>query len=195
MFKRKQPRSLLAQGKEFFWPSMGFVRTFKYIKHRIIRMADTSHKIAAGLACGAAISFTPLVGTHFIQAGLAAYAIRANLLASLIGTFVGNPWTFPFMWWASISFGSFLFGLFGLPASTALPETLNFHILWDIALHHPMRIFLPWLAGGYLLGLLSWPISYFIFYQMVKGAKLARRKALVRKLNKVAKGLTEQKSQ
>lgn len=193
MFQRRRPLKPIQLLKEIFWPTMGWLRAFKYMHLRIVRLSDTTHKIAAGLALGAAISFTPIVGTHFIQAGIIAFLIRANLPAALIGTFVGNPWTFPFMWWAAISFGSFLFGLFGLPASTALPEVMNFQILWEIAMHEPMRIFLPWLVGGYLIALISWPFSYFIFYNLVKGAKIARRKARLRKVHKVAKELTGQK--
>ena len=192
MFKRRKPRSALGKTRELLWPSMGWLRAIKYTRLRIIRLSDSSHKIAAGLAIGVSISFTPLVGTHFIQAGLLSYTFRTNFLASLIGTFAGNPWTFPFMWWAAISLGSFLFGVMGLPAGTALPDDMSFSILWEIAKHEPLRIFLPWLLGGYLIALLSWPINYIFFYNVVKGAKSARRKARLRKVHKVAKELTGQ---
>ncbi len=193
MFRRRVPRTKFQQLREFFWPSMGILRWCRYIKHRVVRLSDTSHKIAAGLACGAAISFTPIVGTHFIQAGILAYILRANLLASLIGTFVGNPWTFPFMWWLAIEFGGVIFNALGLPSSTSLPQNIDFAVFWDIVRHHPMRIFLPWAAGGYLIALLSWPLWYLMFFNMVKGAKLARKKARLRKVHKVAKELTGQK--
>lgn len=172
---------------------MGWIRACRYVKHRIVRLSDSTHKIAAGLATGAAISFTPIVGTHFIQAGLLAYIMRANLISSLIGTFVGNPWTFPFMWWGAISFGSFLFGIMGLPAATALPEGVDFAALWEIATNEPLRIFLPWLLGGYLIALLVWPVWYFIFYNMVKAAKIARTRARLRKVHQAAKEVTGQK--
>lgn len=193
MFKRRTPLSPLQQLSELFWPSMGWFRTLKYMRLRIIRLSDTSHKIAAGLALGASISFTPIVGTHFIQAGALAYFFRVNMLASLIGTFVGNPWTFPFMWWAAIEFGSFLFGLFGLPASTSLPDEMSFQIFWDLIWSEPARIFLPWLMGGYLIALLSWPIFYYTFFNTVKGAKAARKRARMRKLHRVAVAMTGQK--
>jgi len=173
---------------------MGWIRACKYMYVRTVRLSDTTHKIAVGLAIGVGISFTPIVGTHFIQAGIIAYVLRANLLSSLIGTFVGNPWTFPFMWWAAISFGSYLFGVFGLPASTALPDTVTFSILWDIVKHQPLRIFLPWLLGGYLLGLIAWFPAYLIFYNFVKGAKMARHKARLRRVHKAAKEITGQKN-
>jgi hypothetical protein len=36
---------------------------------------------------------------HFVLSALLAYIARANIIASAIGTVVGNPWTFPFIWW------------------------------------------------------------------------------------------------
>lgn len=193
MFQRRVQRTALQNLKEIFWPTMGWIRAVKYTKHRIVRLSDSSHKIALGLAFGAAISFTPLVGTHFIQAGILAYLFRANMVASLVGTFVGNPWTFPFMWWSAIAFGSFLFGIVGLPAETALPDEVNFRVVFDLFKNEPLRIFGPWFLGGYLIALLSLLVSYPLFLNLVRGAKLARMKARQRRLHKEAKTLTGQK--
>lgn len=193
MFKRRKPLTKLRLVREVFWPTMGWLRAFKYVKHRVIRLSDSSHKIALGLACGTAVSFTPLVGTHFIQAGIAAYFLRGNLLASLIGTFVGNPWTFPLLWWMSIESGSKIFSLFGISAKVNLPETMDFSILWEIATHEPLRLFLPWLVGGYLMALISAPISYFIFFNLVQGAKTAKAKAKIRRMHRIAREVTGQK--
>ena len=44
------------------------------------------------------VSFTPLLGLHFLLAIIFAYMIRGNFIAALIGTVVGNPITFPFIW-------------------------------------------------------------------------------------------------
>lgn len=192
MFKRRQSRTVLQNIRELFWPSMGWLRAAKYTRLRIIRLSDSTQKIALGLSIGAAISFTPLVGTHFIQAGFIAYLLRANFLASLIGTFVGNPWTFPFMWWAAMTFGSFIFQTVGFPASVSLPEQIDLSVVWDLIKHEPFRIFLPWLVGGYLIALLSMPISYMIFYRLVSGAKKARVRARERKLHRVAREVTGQ---
>lgn len=172
---------------------MGWMRAIRYTKMRVIRLSDSSHKIALGLSIGAAISFTPILGTHFIQAGFLGYIFRANFIASLIGTFAGNPWTFPFMWWAAVSFGSFLFQLVGLPADASLPDDVSFEAAWEIATHDPWRIFAPWFVGGYLMGLLSMPFTYFPFYYSVSGAKIARKKARERKLHRLARDVTGQK--
>jgi len=193
MFKRRRPKTLLKQFCDFLWPSMGWTRSIKYVKHRVLRLSDSVHKVAGGLAVGVAISYTPIVGTHFIQAAAISYFCRFNILAAIIGTFLGNPWTFAFMWWAAMSFGSFLFGLFGFPADVALPEHMSFSILWELITHEPERIFLPWLFGGYLLGFISWFPAYYIFYYLVKAAKAARAKARMIRMHRIARGVTGQK--
>ena len=98
MFKRRNPLSLGTRVLNFFWPSSGWRRASAYSMHRLARLPGSAHSIAGGFACGAAMSFTPFVGLHFILSALLALIIRANILASAIGTAVGNPWTFPFIW-------------------------------------------------------------------------------------------------
>jgi len=192
MFKRRQPRTTLQNIRELFWPSMGWIRAGIYTKHRIIRLSDTSQKIALGLAIGVGISFTPFLGTHFIQAGFLAYVLRANFLAALVGTFAGNPWTFPFMWWAGISLGAFLFELFGLPASATLPDEASFSVIWELMKNEPFRIFAPWFVGGYLIAMFSIPFTYMLSYKLVSGAKKARRRAREQKLHRIAREVTGQ---
>ena len=148
MFKRKQKLSLRRQVRELIWPSMGFRRAFRYVRIRIVRMSDSSHKITLGLAIGIWIAFSPLVGTHFIQAGILAYFLRGNILAALIGTLVGTPWTFPLMWWASIELGVFLTSWLGIADRSTLPDDFSLSVLWDFAMSHPLRLFVPWMIGG-----------------------------------------------
>lgn len=193
MFKRRQPRSRLWHLKELFWPSMGWVRTFKYVRYRILRLSDTTHKIAGGLAVGAMISYSPLVGTHFVQAALISYLLRFNVLASLVGTAVGNPWTFPFIWWSGYELGAYIFGIFGWQDGTELPDEMTLGILWEIVKTQPMQIFLPWMLGGYLAGFILWFPAYLIYYALVKGGRAARRQVRLHNLHKAAQEVTGQK--
>lgn len=98
MFRRHNKLSLGNRVREFLWPRSGWRRSSEYLFHRVARLPGTPYSIAAGVACGVAISFTPFVGLHFILGGLWAWTIRANIVASAIGTAAGNPWTFPFIW-------------------------------------------------------------------------------------------------
>ena len=175
MFQRRQKLTAWQHARELFWPSMGWRRAFRYAKYRILRLSDSTHKIAAGLAIGAAISFTP-PGLHFPQVAFIAWVLRANILSALIGTFFGNPWTLPFLWWAAINFGAFLLSLLGVPAHATVPDEASFSTLVHMITHEPYRVFLPWAMGGYLLGVLCWPAFYIVFYYLVSMAKAAQRK-------------------
>ncbi len=184
MFKRRKPLTLWQTSCELFWPSMGWKRAFHYVKHRLIRLSDSTHNIALGLAIGMGVSFTPILGTHFIQAGIIALALRCNVFSAMIGTFVGNPWTFPFFWWGGFSLGAFMFELFGITGAGILPDDLTFPIVWEMIKTEPMTLFLPWMMGGYFLAFATIPFSYPIYFCVVKAAKVARTKAAsVRKKN------------
>ena len=52
MFKRRVPLTRLQKLREWVWPSMGLVRAGRYTMHRLMRIKDTTHKIALGLAMG-----------------------------------------------------------------------------------------------------------------------------------------------
>lgn len=177
MFKRRKPLTLWQTFCELFWPSMGWKRAFHYVKHRLIRLADSTHNIALGLAIGLGVSFTPILGTHFIQAGIIALALRGNVFSAMIGTFVGNPWTFPFFWWGGFSLGATMFEVFGITGAGVLPDEMDLSVVWEMIKTEPMTLFLPWMMGGYFLAFATIPFSYPIYFFLVKGAKVARAKA------------------
>lgn len=85
-------------------------RWMKKFLVQLKRLKGTPYSIAAGFACGVAISFTPFIGFHLILAAITAWLIRGNIVSSALGTIVGNPWTFPFIWIAVLSTGRFLLG-------------------------------------------------------------------------------------
>ena len=192
MFKRRKPLSLGQKLREFIWPSMGWKRTYTYLKHRIMRLPDTQRNIALGLAIGAGISFSPIMGTHIVQGIIIAYLLRANIIASVVGTIIGNPWTFPFIWWASLSLGAQIFSLFGLNASNSLPEVMTFSAFWDMLTNEPMVLVLPWMLGGYLLCVIVTLLTYPLYCNLLKAAKMAQQKARVMKAHQNAKQITGQ---
>lgn len=191
MFKRRNPRGVLSHARELFWPSMGWGRTFRYARHRIIRLSDSTHKIAGGLATGAALTFSPLLGTHFIQCAALCYFFRFNILASFIGTALGNPWTFPLIWWASYKLGVIIMEQFGYTGFGELPQ-ITHENFWAVITGNPMQIFVPWMIGGHILGVLVWFPAYILYYGLIKTARDARAKAKLRRLHKMAQEITGQ---
>lgn len=178
VFKRRQKKSLWIQVKNFFWPSMGWKRSFSYIKHRVIRLQASNYAVAAGLAFGASISWAPTLGFHIIQACLLCFIFRANYLAALLGTIIGNPWTFPLMFFVSYQLGFFVIDLAGY--KELLPTGDIDFSLSGIA-DAPWAILGPMLVGGYMMTALTFPLFYGAFYVMVRSARATRQKILDRK--------------
>lgn len=133
MFARRRRLSRLRRLRETLWPSIGLRRSARYMGHRMARLPDTSGSIAAGFAWGAAVSFTPSVGIHIALACLAAWATRTNVVAAALGTFVGEPWTFPFIWAATYKTGVLMLGGEGWSEAPLTALGGLFGDLWGLA--------------------------------------------------------------
>lgn len=184
MFRRRKKQSFLVKVREFLWPSAGWRRAAQYLKHRVARIDGTPYAIASGFASGVAVSFTPFVGLHFIVAGIVAWIVRGNVLTSAIGTAVGNPWTFPFIWAVTYNLG---ISILGGDATEDLMGNLdqifgNFTIV-DLV-NDPFAalgpffetIFFPMLLGGIIIGSSLWFFIYWPIYKLVSEYKVNRLK-------------------
>ena len=168
MFKRRKPLPYHIRLRELVWPRRGLRRTSTYIAHRLRRLPGTPYRIAAGFACGAAVSFTPFIGLHFVLAMLTALAVRGNIIASAIGTIVGNPWTFPFIWaWLYLS-GSWIIGA---KSGQELPGDLTLSYIFD----HPWDVLWPMTIGGIPTAVLAWVAFFLPARKMVAEYQRARR--------------------
>ena len=119
---------------------------------KLIRVKDSKNKLAIGFACGSMVSFTPFIGFHFLLAVIFAYIFRGNIVASLIGTFVGNPFTFPFIWIFIYKVGNIFF-----KNDQNLSLELTFQSLFD----QGYEILIPMLIGSLIVSIPIWFISYF----------------------------------
>lgn len=195
IFKRKNSRSLLEHTQESVWPSMGWIRTFHYYRHRIFRDGSSAYKITAGLALGMAISFSPFIGTHFLQVAALAPVIRANMIAGFVGTIFGNPWTFPFLFMMGYKVGIVLCGVFGMGEFLALPAFMDMQYFIEKPFEflsylfaNPLKLLLPMVVGGYVCALLFWAVAFAALYQPVKIARLIYIRSRRRKSRRKHKG-------
>ena len=156
---------------------MGVRRTAHYLMHRLGRLRGGPHAIAAGFASGAAISCTPFMGLHFVLSAALGWATRGSVIAALIGTVVGNPWTFPFIWLWIYHFGHWLIAIFGFGrAVPELPaESLTFSVLMDDF----TGIFVPMVVGCVPTAILVW----FLFY--LPGRRVMERYAEMRRQRRI----------
>ncbi|HYB53748.1 MAG TPA: DUF2062 domain-containing protein [Thermoanaerobaculia bacterium] len=56
---------------------------------------EPAERVAAAIALGVGVGFSPFLGAHFVLALGLAYLFRLNRLDAVLGQFVGNPWTIP----------------------------------------------------------------------------------------------------
>ena len=189
LFKRAKIQPLKDKIRNLLWPTMGWRRVLDYYKHRSIRLPASEQSIALGLAFGCAISWTPPIGVHLIQCAIFCWVTRANWLASFLGTAFGNPWTTPLMMFVSYQVGKALYIGFGYEAY--LVDHIG-TITFELIKTQGVKILLPTIIGGYVLALATFPLFYFPFYYMVKGARAARRARIENKFHKHVLDLTGQ---
>ncbi len=178
VFKRRNKRSIWRIAQDSVYPRGGWSRAISYISHRLRRLPDPPARIARGIAAGVFVTFTPFFGLHMFIAALLAFLLRANVLAALLSTFVGNPLTFPLIAALSIETGELLFGS---ESRVPLPQVLktfsrafselwtNLRLLvsggephWDRLMLFFEGVFLPYLVGGLIPGLVAALLAYFL---------------------------------
>lgn len=196
LLKRRKPPSWMESFRVWIWPRRSWLRSSQYVTKRILRLTATPHSVAAGVAAGAFTSFTPFMGLHFIFAAVFAWMLRGNLLASALGTFVGNPLTFPFIWAATYNTGQFLLheAHSHAPPPDILRATKNvMGALFDFNGRAAMRaldniwdpLLFPMLVGGIPLGLMCSIPLYFLTRRAAALFRESRRNKLIAKAAEV----------
>ncbi|MEM7523661.1 MAG: DUF2062 domain-containing protein [Pseudomonadota bacterium] len=161
--------------RALFAPRRGWRRVFEYYRHRMKRLPDSPSRIALGFACGVYTSFTPFFGFHFVVAAAFAWLLRGNVLASAIGTFIGNPLTFPFIVAICLEIGSLIMGA-PIDADFEGLDVIEIAILLLQNIH---ELVVPYFVGGIVPGMASAIASFFLIRPLVKQYQQRRRARLM----------------
>ncbi len=170
LFGRRQPPKVGERVRVFVWPRRSWARSIRYVTHRLSRLRATPHAIALGCAAGVFVSFLPFLGLHFILAGCFSWLTRSSMLASALGTFIGNPVTFPFIWLGAYHLGSWVLG----QEPTDQPIDLSAGIFRS-SLESVWPLLKPMTVGGIPLGLLAGAASYVLMRRAVEAYQQKRR--------------------
>lgn len=195
ILKRREKAPFWERVRQFIAPRKGVLRGVDYLSKRMRRLPDSPHRIALGFACGAMASFTPFFGFHFFVAAGIAWLARGNIISALFGTAVGNPLTFPLISTTSLWLGTKIMGS-GHDGSTfdgimhAFGE--GFSAIWGTVKHwfgygptmfdglvvffH--EVFLPYLVGGIVPGIISGVVFYLLLLPIVTAYQKRRRDRL-----------------
>lgn len=170
---------------------------------RLKRLPDSPHRIALGFSCGAFVCFSPFFGLHFFLAAFLAFVLRGNVLASLIGTFVGNPITFPFIAALSYRLGLWIMG-YGRAEESAWQKVRrgvadafgtvwsNLKSLfgykqsnWDGFVEFLNAVIIPYTVGGLVPGFVTAVIMYFVSKPLIVAYQNRRKGRLRAKFNEL----------
>ncbi|MCL6284578.1 DUF2062 domain-containing protein [Ruegeria sp. 2012CJ41-6] len=204
VFKRRDRRSPVQVVSEFLYPRGGWTRAFHYVKHRVRRLPDSPERIARGIGAGVFASFTPFYGLHFVVAALGARLINGNFLASLSGTFFGNPLTYVPIGVISLQSGHFILGTkYKERVSNSLLEKFadagrdlwqNFLAMFsDRQAHwHGLEvfydeIFFPYMIGCVVPGLIFGVVCYYLSVPLIRAYQQRRRAKIKAKFEAIRK--------
>ena len=123
----------------------------KLIKNKLIRIKDFPESVAIGLAWGASVSVTPLVGLHLIICYTGTWLMRGNIIAATVGTIIGNPWTFPFFFYLDYKIGILFY----------FEKMDNYDFKISFLINNFDNLFYPTLIGSIPLSIIVWFLTFF----------------------------------
>lgn len=80
-------------------------RRWRVLLLDLLGREEPPERVAAAIALGIGVGFSPFMGTHFLIAIGLAFLFRLNRIDALLGTLVGNPWTLPPVYAAGYALG------------------------------------------------------------------------------------------
>ncbi len=211
VFKRRDKLTPWQWLANVLWPKRGWSRGAQYLKHRLHRLPDTPQKIARGVFAGVFSVFTPFYGLHFVLAFLLAKLMRGNVIAALLATFVGNPLTYVPIAVISLKTGHLILGTefdhmrdrsFVGKSYDALDDLQrNFFALftdrdadWTGLVRFFHEVFLPYLVGGIVPGILAGLLAYYLILPMIAAYQHRRRGKLKAKIEEMRRKAAEKSS-
>jgi uncharacterized protein (DUF2062 family) len=113
---------------------------------------------------------------HILGAVLLAKVLRGNLVASVIGTAIGNPWTFPMIWTTIYHLGHWM-----LSGTTPAPDnTVDFVSFFtgltgtlltlDMTrfISAVLPVFAPMLVGSLPIAVVVWLVFYWLGRRLIR---------------------------
>ncbi len=148
------------------WRRWAFFRQFKLNLIRLLRLRDSPERIARGMALGLFIGMSPTFGVQMVLALFAAILLRENKLAAILGVWVTNPVTAPFIYGLEYEFGRILLAL----PHPEMQLQFNYHFLKLFG----WQVILPLSLGSLLFGIAAAVIGYILTLKFVPVLRLWR---------------------
>ena len=183
LFRRREAESLLERMRVHLWPRRSWSRSSRYVIYRLRRLSDTPHAVALGFAVGVFTAVTPFLGAHMAMAALFAWVIGGSVVAALLGTFLGNPLTYPLFWYSTYEIGDLMLG-----GKAEKPSIDLSGGIFQTSIDQLWPILKPMTLGSIPVGLALAALSYVIVKPMVDAYKHRRRRTLELRASREALG-------
>ncbi len=170
LFKRRESESMAEKLRVHLWPRRSFVRSYRYVGHRLRRLKASPHAIALGFAIGAFSAVPPFFGVHIALAVAVAWFLGGSMVAAILGTFMGNPLTYPLFWYSTYEMGTLMLG-----GESNGPHDLSASFLGG-SLEQIWPILKPMSLGAMPIGLTIAALCYVVVKMMVEAYQDRRRR-------------------
>ncbi len=148
-----------------YW-NWGFIRQAKLNLIRFLRLKGTTEEVARGTALGIFIGMTPTMGFQMPIALFCALILRMNKLAAVLGVWITNPITAPFIYGLEYESGRWLLGM----ERVQIPDELTWVGLkqfgWDVAL--------PLGVGSLVYAVVCGILAYYLSLWFIPRSKVLR---------------------
>jgi uncharacterized protein (DUF2062 family) len=140
-----------------------------FFVHRVLRVDDTPHRIALGVAIGIFVTWTPTVGFQMALAVMLAWLLRANKLVGVPFVWISNPLTLAPIFLPNYYIGRWILGSdvpppdFGKMVQSPGGWLERVDTWWSVT----WQAFLPLWIGGLLMGGALGTLAYFVTYQAI----------------------------
>lgn len=150
-------------------------RTLRFYYLKLVRQEGTPEKISAGMALGVFIGLITPPGPQMIIAGILATLVHFNRITAIMGVWITNPLTIPFIYPIQVYIGCMVLNI-----DLALPDFHNVMEFWNVLLNAStnMDIVLALLTGATISAIILAVASYYITFYLVvyyRKQKLKRR--------------------
>ena len=148
---------------------------------RIKELQGDPRHIAMGMAIGVFTGVTPTVPFHTVIAIALAFILKCSKPAAIIGSFVANPITIPFIYVACFKVGTFIL-------NKPIPFDAKFESITTL-MTLGLDVTIAMIIGSAILGILPAIIAYILTYRIMT---TMREKARKRSQSPRARGVKEQ---
>lgn len=189
LFRRRTAPKFAERLRVALWPRRSWARSIRYMALRLKRLPASPHRIAVGFAAGVFAVFTPFLGFQLLIGVTLAWALRGSTFASLVGSFAGNPLTYPAIWFSTYNVGT---TLVDGPATLRLVDLQNRAEAVSAAVNHASlnaimialqnlwTLVKPMAAGSLPIGGVAAILAYMGVRRLVRSARDAHQR---RRLN------------